>query len=65
MKFKIERASFRSPMGITGVSQNPDNEYEFLIEINTLEDLLSLKMECGEDLIIGSDFIRIYDDFNE
>ena len=52
-------------MGITGVSQNPDNEYEFLIEINTLEDLLSLKMECGEDLIIGSDFICIYDDFYE
>ena len=37
-----------------------------LLEINTLEDLLALRDEVHEELVIGqNDWITIYDDFIE
>ena len=39
---------------------------EWIIEVNTLEDLLALRKEVNEELIIGlNDTITIYDDFIE
>lgn len=39
---------------------------EWVVEINTLEDLLSLRNEVNEELVIGlNDRITVYDDFIE
>ena len=39
---------------------------DWVMEINTLEDLLSLRKEVNEELIIGlNDTITIYNDFIE
>ena len=39
---------------------------EWTVEINTLEDLLALRKEVNEELVIGlNDTITIYDDFIE
>lgn len=38
----------------------------WMVEINTLEDLIALRDEVGEELVIGqNDWITIYDDFIE
>ena len=38
----------------------------WMVEINTLEDLLALRDEVHEELVIGqNDWITIYDDFIE
>ena len=43
-----------------------NNEMEWVVEINTLEDLLSLRKEVNEELIFGlNDRITIYNDFIE
>ena len=39
---------------------------EWTVEINTLEDLLYLRKEVNEELVIGlNDTITVYDDFIE
>lgn len=35
------------------------------IEINTLEDLMTLMKKCGSELIVGSTEITIYNDYME
>lgn len=35
------------------------------VEINTLEELLDLQKEVGEELIISDGHIEIYDDYRE
>lgn len=42
------------------------NEREWVVEINTLEELLALRNEVNEELIFGlNDRITIYNDFIE
>lgn len=39
---------------------------EWVVEINTLEDLLAIRNEVSEELVIGlNDTITVYDDFME
>ena len=35
------------------------------VEINTLEELLDLQKEVGEELIISDGYIEIYDEYRE
>lgn len=44
------------------------SRYEIIrweVEINTLEELLDLQKEVGEELIISDGYIEIYDDYRE
>ena len=51
MKFRLEKAS--------------DWGFEKEVEINTLEELMALVEEYGEDLVINKERIIIYDDYLE
>ena len=43
-----------------------NGEKEWTVEINTLEDLLAIRKEVNEELVIGlNDTITIYNDFIE
>ena len=43
-----------------------NSEKEWTVEINTLEDLLAIRKEVNEELVIGlNDTITIYNDFIE
>lgn len=39
--------------------------WEWEVEINTLEELLDLQKEVGEELIISDEYIEIYDAYRE
>lgn len=43
-----------------------NNAKEWVVEIDTLEDLLAIRNEVSEELVIGlNDTITVYDDFME
>jgi hypothetical protein len=65
MKFRISRASDGNPyFPRTGpkVEQAYQEGEDWYIDIKTLEDLMQLIDDCGEELIIGNSEIIIYDD---
>lgn len=72
MLFKITKASkpgFHEgdkPCKKASVLLHDTGEKEWIVEINTLTDLLDLQKELSEELILGfNDRITIYDDFIE
>ena len=43
-----------------------NNRQEWVVEINSLEDLLAIRNEVNEELVIGlNDTITVYDDYIE
>lgn len=73
MIFRIKRVSINSEKPVKNaveIKGPSGNRKQWLIEIQTLEELLSLIQETGEDWIISSDnsgenCITIYDDYLE
>ena len=69
MKFRIERTSyFDNQKPCEQAYQDGKDKYGYdiwVVDINTLEDLLSLKESVGEELIVGDGYIEIYDDYRE
>jgi hypothetical protein len=61
MKFKISRASNKSVESISGVFKEPDNNYHYYIMINTLEEMMSIIKETGENIVVSNGSITIYD----
>lgn len=59
MKFKLIRTSGNS----INMPEEASNEIE--IEINTIEQLMSLASKYDRELIISKDTIEIYDDYRE
>lgn len=65
MKFEILRASdtsSKAPAPCDGAFLEGN---EWVIEINTLEELLALQNKVGNDLIVNNKQIWIYDDYME
>ena len=67
MKFKIRNASGDDKP--YSLAENPTrDEYGVLwyeVEVNSLEDLLTIMAERDEDLILSDTHIRVYDDYME
>jgi hypothetical protein len=68
MEFSIDRTSDLfvyskiKPHPCNGAYLKPDSWY---IEINSLEDIIKLQLDCGSPIIINSGHIEIYDDDRE
>ena len=80
MKFRIKRTSDwfseeRPCAGAKFISEDDDGRKLWTIEINTIEELLTLREQIGEDLILGwtsndepediMGAIEIYDSYRE
>ena len=73
MKFRIAKASeycvFKEdskPCEKAFIHEYPTGEKVWMVEINTLEELMALRQEVNEELIIGlNNWITVYDDFVE
>ena len=80
MLFKITKASYftnewsfserfkeeNKPCKDAVLKTYKNGEKEWIVEINTLEDLLAIRKEVNEELVIGlNDTITIYNDFIE
>lgn len=68
MEFRLVRAS--DVMGradpLPGKTRSTGGDCpDYLITINTLEELMALQAEVGEDLIVGASDLWIYDDYME
>jgi len=59
MKFEIKRASGQEP-NLKKAYQDADGDW--FVDIDTLEELMSLCAEARDDLIVGPESIWIYDD---
>lgn len=80
MSFKITKASYftnewsfserfkeeNKPCKNAFLKVYENGNKEWVVEINTLEELIALRKEVNEELVIGlNDTITIYDDFIE
>lgn len=69
MKFKIRKTDYqeiKSKFNMEVVKQNSCIDVNtYFIEINTLEELLELRIEQGTSLIVDRDTIEIYNDYRE
>lgn len=59
----IERAE--KPCKSAYTEEVAGNHHRFKINIESIEDLISLQEETGYNLVIGIDYIIIYDDYIE
>ena len=66
MRFKIKRSSHdRPPCDVAIPIDEWDYEdYEYWIEVNTLEELIELTKEYGE-IIVTPETLEIYDSYRE
>jgi hypothetical protein len=65
MKFRLYRAKYQ-PRGTDPLPGRTTREGDdFYIEIRTLEELMALQAEVGDDLIVGKEDIWIYDGYME